>query len=488
MDIALQGSKKELGDVQLNYAQLFDAITQLQTELNTQISHVTPVLALALDNDPAWVVVDLAAMASNIPLVPLPLFFSNAQLLHAITNAGANSLICDNPAHFCAILGDLVTGQSALTVAGKVVTLLQLNIPAKKLPKDTTKITYTSGTTGAPKGVCLSKHAMLSVAHAIQTATQLSANDVHLCVLPLSTLLENVAGLYAILLAGATAHLLPSNQVGLNGSSINIQQLCITLTDTKASTAILIPQLLSALVGACEAGTHLPHLRFVAVGGAHVATPLLQRAAALQLPVFEGYGLSESASVVTLNTPTANKIGSAGKPLPHVEIAFSAENEILVKGANCFGYIGDIAVDSANDFIKTGDIGYFDADGFLFINGRKKNIFITSFGRNVSPEWVERELTSGDTIVQACLFGEAKPWNTAIILPSEKATFAQVEAAIQTVNANLPDYARITEWLPAYVPFSVQNQQITANGRLKRDIIWQAYEQQINVLYALSTI
>jgi len=147
-----------------------------------------------------------------------------------------------------------------------------------------------------------------------------------------------------------------------------------------------------------------------------------------------------------------------------------------------------MTVDSAEDYIKTGDIGYLDADGFLMINGRKKNIFITSFGRNVSPEWVERELTSCDTIVQACLFGEAKPWNTAIILPSVGATFAQIEASIQTVNANLPDYARITEWLPALAPFSIQNQQLTANGRLKRDMIWQQYETQVNALYAPSTV
>lgn len=488
MDIALQGSEKTLGDIQLNYQQLFDEISCLQTTFKQQLKNATPVLTLALDNHPAWMVADLAAMASDIPLVPLPLFFSNAQVLHAITDAGANSLICDNPQHFCAILGDVVTGQSTLTVAGKALTLLQLNIPAKKLPKDTAKITYTSGTTGAPKGVCLSNHAMLSVANAIKNATELSQQDVHLCVLPLSTLLENVAGVYAVLLAGASAHILPSSQVGLNGSSLNIQQLCKTLNDTKASTAILIPQLLGALVTACEAGVQLPNLRFVAVGGAHVAPSLLQRAAALNLPVFEGYGLSESASVVALNTPAANKIGSAGKPLPHIEIKFSDDHEILVKGANLLGYTGDVPVDSANDFIKTGDIGYLDADGFLFINGRKKNIFITSFGRNVSPEWVERELTSCDTILQACLFGEAKPWNTAVILPTEHATFAQIEAAIQAVNAKLPDYARITEWLPAYAPFSIQNQQLTANGRLKRDVIWQAYQQQIEVLYALSTV
>ncbi len=482
MDIALQGN-----DISINYQQLFEEVNRLQAQFSQHLKNST--IALALDNHPAWVMIDLAAMANKLALVPLPLFFADAQILHTIIDAGADTLITDNPQRFSAILADLIDSQSELTIASKSLIQFNLNIKPKKLANDTAKITYTSGTTGAPKGVCLSNNAMMSVANAIKNATNLSAQNQylqtqHLCVLPLSTLLENVAGVYASLLAGATVHILPSEQVGLQGSSLDTAKLHAALSQTKASTAIFIPQLLSALVSTLEAGAaKLPHLRFLAVGGAHVSPQLLQRAIALNLPVFEGYGLSESASVVALNTPQANKIGSAGKPLPHIEISFSTENEIFIKGANLLGYTGDIAIDSADTFIKTGDIGYLDEDGFLFINGRKKNIFITSFGRNVSPEWVERELTNNDTIQQACLFGEAKPWNTAIIVPKENATFAQINASIDVINASLPDYARVTEWLPANAPFNLNNQQLTANGRLKRDVIWQQYQQQINALY-----
>ena len=80
------------------------------------------------------------------------------------------------------------------------------------------------------------------------------------------------------------------------------------------------------------------------------------------------------------------------------------------------GYTGEQALTLPDEFIDTGDIGYLDEDGFLFINGRKKNVFITSFGRNVSPEWVERELQMSPYIAQAALFGEARPWNVAIIV------------------------------------------------------------------------
>lgn len=483
--IGLHGSDGAIEN-SLNYQQLFVAVSVLQSQFNLNKNIGT--LALALDNHPAWVVIDLAAMACELPLVPLPLFFSDVQILHAITDAGVTSLITDSPQRFSAILGDLITTQINLTIANKTLTQFSLAVKAKLLPKNTAKITYTSGTTGQPKGVCLSNRAMLAVAQSIKNATNLTKLDHHLCVLPLSTLLENVAGVYVALLAGATVHLLSSEQIGLNGNSLDIQTLLKAFRQTKASTAIFIPQLLSALVLAREAGaTALPHLRFLAVGGAHVSPQLLQRAQSMDIPVFEGYGLSESASVVALNTPQTNKIGSVGKPLPHIKISFSAENEILVKGANLLGYTNANRLEEISDFIQTGDVGYLDNDGFLFINGRKKNIFITSFGRNVSPEWVERELTNSEHIQQACLFGEAKPWNTALIVAKPSATFLQIENSIQAINKTLPDYARVTRWLLADAPFSTNNLQLTTNGRLKRDVIWQAYQEKINVLYEGNT-
>ncbi|MES2502897.1 MAG: AMP-dependent synthetase, partial [Pseudomonadota bacterium] len=106
-----------------------------------------------------------------------------------------------------------------------------------------------------------------------------------------------------------------------------------------------------------------------------------------------------------------------------------------------------------------------------------------SFGRNVSPEWVERELTSQPNIAQACLFGEAKPWNTAVIVAEAHASFEQLQQSVAKVNQTLPDYAQIKQFVLAEAPFSVSNQQLTPNNRLKRDAIWRAYENTINALY-----
>lgn len=479
LSVALKSISTENEEFALNYDELNNKIAQLSTQLFSFTANKP--IATNIDNHPAWVVIDLAALACEAPLVPLPSFFSDAQLLHAMQNAGVAAIITDNPNRFRQILGDLIIGQFTFNVANKILTQFMLAFAPVDLPDGTVKITYTSGTTGNPKGVCLGLDAITNVAKSIKDSVALKRKSQHACILPLSTLLENVAGVYASLLAGGTVHILPSAQVGFSGSAFDSQKLYETLAKTKAHTAILIPELLKALVLKLESGAQaLSDLQFVAVGGAHVSIPLLNRAKNLGLPIFEGYGLSESASVVALNTPAANKIGSVGKPLKHVELMFSDEQEILVKGAQFLGYTHE---PTTNAWLATGDIGYLDEDGHLFINGRKKHIFITSFGRNVSPEWVERELTSQPNIAQACLFGEAKPWNTAVIVPQANANIEQIQQSVNKVNQTLPDYAQIKQFVLANSPFSVSNLQLTPNNRLKRDAIWRAYEHTINTLY-----
>jgi len=481
--IALRGT-----DLSLTYAELDTAVSR-QAEIWAAQAASAPTaqpatMALAVENHPAWIVLDLAAMACSMPLVPLPFFFSPAQWLHAMQNAGVSILATDQPQLFEPLLADNIASCSQFELAGKTLTQFTLrHFDQVRLPDNTTKITYTSGTTGNPKGVCLSNENMLNVASTIAAATEVSPADRHLSVLPLATLLENVAGVYATLLTGASCFLLPGHETGLSGAAgLDISKLLATLKHTQASTAIFTPELLHALVVCIESGASASdHLRFLAVGGASVSPALLERAKKLQIPVYEGYGLSECASVVALNVPSANRIGSVGKPLPHIQLSFTHEQEIVVNGNAYLGYVGQQQPPQNN--VHTGDIGELDADGYLVITGRKKNIFITSFGRNVSPEWVERELKITPCIVQAALFGEAKPWNVAVIVPRPAATEAQINDAIQALNAKLPDYARVSRWILANAPFSPRNQQLTSNGRNRRDMILLHYQDQINALY-----
>ncbi|MGQ0620226.1 MAG: AMP-binding protein [Panacagrimonas sp.] len=467
----------------LSYHELLDVVNRLAAEL---VASGARTVALLADNGLSWALTDLAAMAAGLRMVPLPSFFSLQQMQHALRDARVDTLLVDPRLPLPQALRVAQRRMLATLPAGvDALALLRLDIDreaADTLPPGTQKITYTSGTTGEPRGVCLRVTDMARVAESLCVASEAAPGDQHLCVLPLPTLLENIGGLYAPLLMGATACLWSLADVGLRGASqLDVMRLIAALRDARATSAILVPQILHALVVALESGAPKPTaLRFVAVGGAPMAPRLLERAAAVGLPVYEGYGLSECASVVALNRPSARKVGSVGKPLPHLQLRFAADGEILVAGNAFAGYVGDAP--RAHDApVATGDIGHLDADGFLHLTGRKKNMFVTAYGRNVAPEWVERELCLMPAIAQAAVFGEARPFNTAVILP--RGSEAEVEAAIQAVNAQLPDYARVSRWLRADAPFTPTNDQLTANGRLRRAPILAAYGARLDAFY-----
>jgi len=476
----------------LSYAQAAAEVERLGAELAARGTQIAGLLA---DNSAAWALWDLAALRAGVTLVPLPSFFSAPQLRHVVRDAGVDTLISDGGTRLTTVLPSTVSARPTIpfTVASRGFEVCALDAPSKlALPAGIAKITYTSGTTGTPKGVLLTGSAMEAVARSLVEASAAGTDDRHLALLPLSTLLENVGGIYAPLLAGGTAVLYPQARVGMQGASrLDAGRMLAALAESDATSAILLPQLLQALVAAGEAGAALPAgLRFLAVGGAPVAARLLQRARGLGLPVYEGYGLSECASVVAVNRPGAERAGSVGRPLPHARVRITDDGEIEVAGALFCGYLHDTA--SPQEYWPTGDLGRLDADGYLYVTGRKKNLFITAFGRNVAPEWVEAELTAQPAVAQAAVFGEGRPFNAAVVMPSPALPAGRgvpaVAAAVAAANAELPDYARIGAWLMADAPFTTANGQATGNGRPLRDAIYAHYEARIAAQYAAAEV
>lgn len=472
-------------DVAFNYQQLHEAVASWQAYLEQQRPQVIGIL---MDNSPAWVIFDLAAQAAGIPVLPIPAFFSAQQIQHAINETACDYIITDQVERFRSIDDSTRHSNEKLaSLADDKQTIWEIRIKqtiVRKLEPGIAKITYTSGTTGTPKGVCLSQDAINTVAQSLCSTVDMQQTDRHLSGLPLATLLENIAGVYVPLLAGAQSFIYPLAKTGLRGATefdVNLFHQCVDTT--RATTTVLVPLLLQQLVEyyECTALTNNT-LRFIAVGGAPVSSELLQRAAKCQLPVYEGYGLSECASVVAVNDPQHHRPGSVGKLLPHVNIKFAHDNEILVKGACFAGYLGQD--NTTEDFYATGDTGYLDDDGYLYITGRKKNMFITAFGRNVSPDWIESELIVEPAIKQVAVFGEGRAWNVALVVAGNNTTKKQINTAIEKVNENLPDYARIKTWLAATEDFSLENMQLTATGRLRRNQIWQTYADRINDLYS----
>ncbi|WP_202560442.1 AMP-binding protein [Alcanivorax sp. DP30] len=437
---------------QLSYRTLLMAVDAMTARLKRKGATC---LALHGDNSVAWVIADLAGQQAHCVVVPVPTFFSRQQVDHLYRSAGVDVI-------YHADTDRLKTREAAAVV----------------LPDACSKITFTSGSTGQPKGVCLTAAQQRSTVVALAQRVSRHAGDRHLCVLPLATLLENVAGVYLPLYLGATVVLRGCAALGFTGSSqINPLLLFRTLNTTRPQSLILVPELLRLLVLMAEKSLPVPDsLRFIAVGGGKVDPTLVERAHASGLPAYEGYGLSESGSVVSLNVPGDNRPGCAGKPLSHVQVSISDHGEIQVRGSLMAGYLGDEHAPSCWD---TGDLGVIDNEGFLRVSGRRKNLLISSYGRNINPEWVESACQAEDALHTVVVFGDGEANLSAVMVPMPGATREKVAAAVSRVNETLPDYARIHHWVLAEEGFSAADGLATANGRPRRDAIFNVYHSAL---------
>lgn len=439
-------------------------------------------VASQLDNGNAALLLELALRRLGRVQLPLPPYFSPAQRAHALQRSAAGLLV--QPLTAPAPGPDWQRLPSWPALQLQPWWRASLSTP---WPASTATITFTSGSTGEPKGVCLPESALSTVANALAEAMQPLQLQRHLCVLPLATLLENVAA-HAALRCGAELELPSLSELGYSGASgLDPLRLLDCLQRRQPDSVILVPQLLAELCTALEAtASRLPSLRCLAVGGAAMAPALLERAAALDLPVYQGYGLSECASVVSLNRPGSERRGSVGRPLPHVRLRIADDGELLLGGSLMLGYLGDPAA-TPNEW-ASGDLGHLDADGFLYIDGRRRDLFITSYGRNVHPGWVEAALLAQPAIAQAVVDGEARPWNLAIIVPAAgTADRATIAAAVAAANAELPDYARVGDFILAGSPFTPANGLATGNGRPRRDAILARYAAAMAGRYATPT-
>jgi len=479
---ALQGES-----LTLSYSDLLNTVARVAAQLNTLGLER---LGLAADNGPEWIIVDLACQLVGIPLIPLPGFFTPEQMRHALDSSGVDALLsdCEDLGHSSATLfGPRISVCSVPLVDLSTIRVFRLEAASPKivLPDNTAKITYTSGSTGHPKGVCLSNAAQLATASALNQALKDTSLQRYLAVLPLATLLENVAGVYSALLRGAQVILPSLATLGWVGSSgLDISCLAATISASQADSAVILPQILKGLIAYSEAGEwRAPaSLQFLAVGGARVAPDLIARGRQLGLPVYEGYGLSECCSVVCVNRPGADKPGSAGKPLAHCDVSI-AEGQVMVGGHVYLGYLRQDSGGPLLTEVASGDLGEIDVDGFLWLRGRSKNVLVNSYGRNISPEWPESELSALASIQQCMVIGDGQAYCSALVFPSPGVSSEQIAKEIDQCNALLPDYAQIKRWVMLPKRLSVEDGLLTANGRLRRNEILAYYADLVNECY-----
>lgn len=331
-------------------------------------------------------------------------------------------------------------------------------------PEDIATIIFTSGTTGKSKGVMLTQKNLASNVEAVDFT--LEPGSAVLSVLPIHHAFCLVMDWLKGFSLGAT--------LCINDSLLHmVRNMSIFQPDVMLMVPLMIETIYKRLASADPAipkkalGAHVfgKNLKIIFTGGAHLDPYYIDRFAEYGVDVLEGYGMSECSPVISSNTPKAHKAGSIGRPLSNVEIAFE-NGEILVRGSSVMkGYyrMPEETAEALKDgWLHTGDKGYLDEDGFLFINGRVKNLIILSNGENISPEEIENKLALNPLAGEVIVTGEDNGL-TARIYPDQDVKAAkglddeEIRTALQEFldqyNQAQPTYRQITGLVVRKNPF-----------------------------------
>ncbi|HEV2075374.1 MAG TPA: long-chain fatty acid--CoA ligase [Thermoleophilaceae bacterium] len=249
-------------------------------------------------------------------------------------------------------------------------------------------------------------------------------------------------------------------------------------------------------------------IRQCVTGAAPIAKEILEFFYACGVPVLEGYGMTETSTVATVNELDAPRFGSVGKPLPGQEVRIADDGEILLKGPNIFQgyYKNDEATRETleDGWLHTGDLGHIDEDGFVYISGRKKDIIITAGGKNITPANLENGLKQSRWISQAVVIGDRRPYLVALVTldPEEVPKFAEqhgiapeevagsremreeVQRAVDTVNATVGPVEQIKRFTILSADLSQETGELTPTLKVKRNVVGEKYEREVEELYA----
>ena len=370
-------------------------------------------VGLLAENSPEWVVADLAALFASAVEVPVPTAFAADQAaslldtadLCLVDDAGARALERWAEDTETGVLREdcpVTAIDVPALLAEAPVTPVIPPVPAEDA---VVKVIHTSGTTSAPKGVQIRRHGLDALLASLRARTEPAIFERYLSIVPLSLLIEQVAGLYMPFLAGGSVSFLPPG-TALVGTAADAAPRMLSLLRQARPTALVVPPTVAGLfLALCDQAPEetVAERRtrifghegsvFIACGGAPVPAEILQRLHTYGVTVHEGYGLSENSSVVSWNFPGEVRFGTVGRPLDHVEAELAEDGELLICSTSLFaGYTREdpssVVVDEQGR-LHTGDLAEIDEDGYLRITGRKKSMVITASGRNVSPEWVE---------------------------------------------------------------------------------------------------
>ncbi|PNU18612.1 long-chain fatty acid--CoA ligase [Geothermobacter hydrogeniphilus] len=526
-------------------------------------------IAIMAPNCPEWAFADLAIMACGGLTVPVYHTEGPAAVAHILTDSGSRFLFIHDEAMAAELLQaeeTLPQLEKIILLRGyldrrEVLPLDRFLAPAvndEMLQQsldairrdDLASIIYTSGTTGPPKGVMLTHGNILSAIEAARDSFDIGEEDSCLSFLPLSHIFERVDGYYYMLQQGAVINYAE----GIDSVPANLQEVSPTVVISvprlfEKMYARVMERILSGpwlkkqlFFGALKAASaHLAaeqagrtpsagltlvtrlararvfsklrqplggEIRFFVSGGAPLSRRVAEFFHAAGLPIYEGYGLTETAAGITVNNPRGTRLGTVGRVMSGTELQLATDGEILIRGKTVFkGYwqnpekTAEVLIDG---WLHSGDIGEIDQDGYLAVTDRKKDLIITAGGENIAPQIIENRLKSDKFITNAFLFGNRKPFLVALLVPN----FDNLESYARRKNINYSDHCelvsnpqvldllrrrieRLQEGLPSFQHvkrFTLMSRdfagdEITPTLKLKRKIVRERYQHLIDEMY-----
>jgi long-chain acyl-CoA synthetase len=551
------------GWAERSYADVAAQVEQLAAGLYARGVRAGDRVALLCRTRPEWTIADLAICRLGAICVPVYPTSSRPEIEWVLADSGATLVIVeDDPhaEHVAALRGRLpqlrdVLGVATSEAAG-LVTLASITSDAvlPQLSVDASApftIVYTSGTTGNPKGCQLTHANVAYLVDALATVTDLGAGDVIYIYLPLAHLLTRAVQIYAFETGATIAY-----------SGGDIRQVITELAEVRPTHLPSVPQLfekvhdkISAYLAtlpddqqqaiprtfemgarvrrAQQAGLPLSgpdravfeeaeqqlfslvraafggRLREAITGAAPIAPQILEFFYACGVPIYEGYGMTESTALISANSPSAVKIGTVGRPAPGLALRIDEDGEICVRGSGVFaGYWNnpDASAETIVDgWLHTGDLGELDADGYLSITGPKKDIIITAAGKNLTPANLENDLRRSRWITNAVMLGDRRPYPVALItvdadevqawaaqtgLSGELAPLCETDelraligAVVDEVNQRYAPPERIRRFAILPTEFSIEAGELTPTLKIRRAVLTERHADLLDELY-----
>lgn len=413
-----------------------------------------------------WITVYFACILSNITVVPLDVLTDKKLLEKIIKQVNAKAIFQSTRIDIPKI------GKTKLFYLEELYETLTENadeLPIEKaMPTDYLEIQYTSGTTGNPKGVILTHNNVFSAIKSSLDALRLRIHLRFLNILPLSHVFAQIMGLFLPLYYGYEVYFIDTAQP---------KKLITFIRNKRINAAIFVPGVLAALkkdlMDKCVLCSLGIQFRMIGVGGASLDIELERWWKRKLIFVLNGYGMTETSSVIAINSPFANKKGSVGRIAKGVEIKFSQDNEVLVKGENVTtGYYNE-EEKTKNSFedgwFKTGDVGELK-NSFLYIKERKKDIIITSSGLKAYPIDIESCLNSIKSVKESCVIQRGNKIHAVLIL-NEKGSCEEI---IKEANKKLLEHQKIASCSIWHEPQFPK----TPTGKVKRFILEQSIDKE----------